>query len=519
MLAVRPLFFLSIALMAGIAASGYLSHPQVFAIILGVLSIALLLFVPRVAPIAALIGAAAVGVLRLDAASMPAANDVSGVAPASIARVEGYVSTDPDVRGDRVTFRLSAIRVAAHGMQSLVSGDVAVTVSGVADWSRLGVGDGDHVELTGELYRPDALANPGAGSWAEHLARQGVRCAMRVARPNAVAVLPGGRPNWFRHTAWATRAALLRGLRATLPSGDAAVMAGVLLGLRADLPPLLLAAFVATGTIHILATAGLHVGILYHLVMKAMELLTVNKKLAAATTIGGIWLYDLMAGGRMAVTRAAIMATIYLFAVIVERTPDVLNSLGAAALAILVAEPNQLFEAGFQTSFGAVLVIAVLMPVWNELWDEPLHKIRGRFTGWAARKASELTGLTIFAQMGASPVLASTFNIVSLTGSIANLIVVPLLFILIPTGLAIAAVGLWWPEGGEAVARFTIAPIIHFIVWIVSEFSRFPGAEIVIASPPAWVAVAFYALVAGVFLRVERRILRPMREDVQGTAS
>jgi competence protein ComEC len=366
--------------------------------------------------------------------------------------------------------------------------------------------DGDRVEIVGSLERASGLSNPGQDAWAQYLARRGVWSEMHARRLSAVRLLPGGQPNWFRSAAWAARSALLRSLRAILPRTDAAVLAGVLLGLRTDLPSDLLAAFVATGTIHILATAGLHVGILYKIVLDAFSCfswLTVPRKAAAAGTIAVLWLYDLMAGGRIAVTRAVIMATIYLASVILERSPDVLNSLGGAALAVLAFSPGQLLDAGFQASFAAVLMIALMMPVWDRLWERVLSSIRARWPRLFVRRALELAGLTLFAQTGAAPVIAHAFNVLALAGSVANLVVVPVLFYLIPAGLAIAIMGVWLHGPAAVLGHLMLSPALRFIVAVVTGAAAFPGASTVIVSPPLVRIAAYFAIAVFVFFRAE----------------
>ncbi len=504
MLATRPLLALSIPFMLGIALSCSHSVPFAVAVGVAVAGIALVAVDKRVAVVGTMLAACAIGALRYDSAIRVPANDISRIPPTRIAVVEGFVTTDPVVRDGRLAFTLRSVAVDAHGLHYAAMGSVAVTVLATT----AEIQDGDHLALTGALDHPVGLANPGSGSWAEYLARRGIRTQLLVGRPSAVGILPGGQPNPFRQAAWSIRAALLRSLKACLPQSDAAVLAGVLLGLRADLPASLLAAFVATGTIHILATAGLHVGIVYKALMSLLEVLSVHKKLAAMTTIGAIWVYDLMAGGRMAVTRAAIMASIYLLAIVVERTPDALNSLGAAAVAILAIEPTQLLESGFQTSFGAVLMIACMMPVWEKLWSQPVRAIHNRLLQSTCRRFSELAGLTLFAQLGAAPVLASAFNLVSILGSVANLIVVPILFYLIPVGLLVAISGIWLPHATSLVAHILVSPAIAVIVAVVRAFAGIPAASISVPSPPLLAIVAYYGVVVLLFVSNEKHLLR-----------
>ena len=91
---------------------------------------------------------------------------------------------------------------------------------------------------------------------------------------------------------------VLASVHAALPPTRAAVLSGILLGKRTELPPDLMADFVHTGTVHILASAGLHVGVVAFWLLFLCERLTLPRKISAALIIGTLWLYALMAGGR-----------------------------------------------------------------------------------------------------------------------------------------------------------------------------------------------------------------------------
>jgi len=513
MLATRPLFVLSIAFMVGIGAVAVwssLSTPSWIGAgcAIGIVGLILIARGGRVLLAGAILAAGAAGVLRYTGSMRAGFDDISRLAPAPYARVVGFIASDPDVRTGRATFYLTPVMALTAGIAHRVSGLTSVLVSIPHKGAEFDFHDGDRVELIGSLDRTSGLSNSGQDSWAQYLARRGVWCEMHVRRPVSIVLLSGGQPNWFRLAAWRARSALLRSLRSILPRQDAAVLAGVLLGLRTDLPTDLLAAFVATGTIHILATAGLHVGILYKLVLDALTWLTAPRKAAALGTIGALWLYDLMAGGRIAVTRAVIMATIYLVGIVIERSPDILNSLGCAALIVLAFSPGQLLDTGFEASFAAVLMIALMMPVWERYWDPAVEGMRGRWPRLICRRTTELVGLTLFAQAGAAPIIARSFNVVALAGSFANLIVVPILFYLIPAGLVIAIAGIWLPSIAGVLAHWLLAGPIGFIVAVVTWAARVPAASTVIASPSVVQIAAYFTIAVFVLLRSEAWLWR-----------
>ena len=120
----------------------------------------------------------------------------------------------------------------------------------------------------------------------------------------------------------------------------------------------------------------------------------------------------------------------------------------------------------------------------------------------------ELTGLTLFAAAGAAPIIAHSFNIVALTGSLANLIVVPVLFYLIPVGLVITIAGIWLPGFAAIFAHWLLSPAIHFIVVVVSGAARIPGASTVSISPSLVQIAAYYMIVAFIVLWTEKWLWR-----------
>ena len=275
------------------------------------------------------------------------------------------------------------------------------------------------------------------------------------------------------------------------------MLSGILIGHRTDLPPDLMSDFVHTGTVHILASAGLHVGIAAFWLQALCRRLTLPRKWGAILTIACLWLYALMCGGRPSVTRAVAMATLYFGALLFEREPDAPTTVGAAALLILLLQPTALLEPGFQMSFLTVLTLAVTMPIWDNFWRP---RIQSRFSQPLGRKAAlwavDMAGLSLLAQLGALPVVAASYNEVSLTGWLANLLVVPALFVVIPLGFLGAALwGLW--HGLGAILLTATGWGIERIVSVVRLLGETSWAYRALPTPPAPLLACFYALIYG----------------------
>ena len=437
------------------------------------------------------------GAVRMAAFEVVAPSDVSHLADGPrLVTLTGTVGSDPEARpGGRMTFFLRAASAQERGGSAAVTGEVWVTLG--QDAARnFPLDYGDRVRLTGLLTTPEDATNPGAFSWRDYLARRAVYGEMRVKRPGAAAALGGGSPNFFQSLAWQVRKRALWAINSSLPPVSAAVLSGILIGRRADLPPGLLADFVHTGTVHILASAGLHVGILAFWLERLGQKLTLPRKMQAVLLIATLLLYALVCGGRPAVVRAVLMAALYFGAALFEREPDGPTAVGAAALVILAGQPTALLEPGFQLSFLTIGTLAVTMPVWNGVWHPRLSRIKPPWLHKAAEWAVDGVGLSLLAQAGALPITAAAYSEISLSAWAANALVVPLLFLLIPIGFA--GIALWTVS--HTLGALLLAAAgggVTLIARVVTTLGELPWAYFALPPPPLPLILLFYTLVYG----------------------
>ena len=496
----RPLLLWSAAFAAGIGLAALGGLPPLAALSLAALGLIALTARkwPLLFPLGLLLLGLSAGALRLAAFQTVAPTDIShGNDQPAFVTVIGTITSDPDTRpGGRVTFFLRAESVEMRGRTEPVTGEVSVGLGPEAA-KNLALDYGDRAALQGVLATPATATNPGAFSWRDYLARRAVYSELKVNRPGAARVSGAGASNPVLQLAGHVRHMALAAIDGSLPAAQAAVLSGILIGRRADLPPDLLADFVHTGTVHILASAGLHVGILAFWLERLLHKLTLPRKLQSLVLIACLALYALVCGGRPAVVRAVLMAALYFGAVLFEREPDGPTAIGAAGLLILILQPTALLEPGFQVSFLTILTLAVTMPVWDMFWRPKLAaNFRQPLVHNAAKWAVDGIGLSLLAQLGAMPVIASTYNEVSLTSAAANVLVVPLLFGLIPLGFA--GIGLWtvWHSAGASLLTAAGWGTLC-IARIVRGFGELPWAFLALSPPPLPLVLTFYALVYG----------------------
>ena len=227
---------------------------------------------------------------------------------------------------------------------------------------------GDILLLRGRLEKPLSARNPGDFDYAAYLSRRGIHATL-VARRYAdwkrlpeTSVLQSAR-NPIMSLALGLRERVLEHGKKAHDRERAGVLNGILLGDRGDLPNALNEDFERTGTSHVLATAGLHVGMVVVLLLGSLGFCRVAHRPGLLLAMAMLVVYALMAGGRPSVVRAVLMAGVVLFGLLLEREPDLPNTLALAALVLLIYNPQNLFEPGFQFSFATVITIVLLMPL------------------------------------------------------------------------------------------------------------------------------------------------------------
>jgi len=433
------------------------------------------------AAIALLLGVVATGGARGVAAPLPP-DHVRNLGLPRTLHIEGRLAEEPRRWApDRARLLVDTERVAdAPG-----SGLIQVTAYGILP----PLTEGQRVAAPLRLHPATGFRNPGTYDYAAHLAREGIY-VVATTRAESVAPLDDPPPPWSVRVRRESVAAIGR----ALPPASAALLAGLLLGDRTELPRDIDEAFRRAGVYHVLAVSGFNVGILAASVWALCRLLRLPYRPSAVTAIVVVIAFALVVGPEPSVLRAVVMAVLVLVAALLDRAASVTNSLALAALAILAARPGDLFDPGFQLSFAATFgIVAAPLP-------------RGVIVG--------AVGVSAAAQLAVLPIALTHFNQLSTIGLVANLAVVPLAGVATIVGLV--AVGLSFiSEAIAAVAFDAVWPVLLGLRGVVLLAARVPGAVVHLPAP-GWLAVTCY--VAGLAALLvwharrgqPRRILLPL---------
>ncbi|MFW6108783.1 MAG: DNA internalization-related competence protein ComEC/Rec2, partial [bacterium] len=402
---------------------------------------------------------------------------------------------------ERERFPLEVSAVQAEGGWRRACGRVRVTVFEPAGGRR----GGDDVAVTGSLRLPHKPTNPGQFDYARLLRRRGID-AVLSATGRMVTVerrRASARPVRLAEQA---RRALLGVLRRSLAHSPRtqALLGAVLLGEREELDDEVEEAFKRSGTAHLLAISGLHVGVVACTVWWVTALVGLRRRAAAGVVLVTVVVYALVTGMTPSVLRATIMTVALVGALAGRRQLDPLHATALAALVLLALRPFDLFQAGFQLSFVAVVSIlcvcrelqVALRPVpklEQRLMVLELAPWHQRARLYLQRKAVPAAAVSLAAWLGVMPLIARYFGVFSPVTVLANLVAVPLLAIVVMMGflhLVLAAVSWWLGAVPGLLAQGASVALTE----VVAGAARLPGAWSYVPRPGLGWVVAYYAL-------------------------
>ncbi len=346
---------------------------------------------------------------------------------------------------------------------------------------------GTRITFRAEILPYPKPRNPGEFDYGRYLRLNDIDGIVAVRKGDSLSVLSSSSELSFSAAVVFLRVQLgniFNGLH-SLPV--AAFLRGIILADRSDISPEIKESFINTGTIHVLAVSGLHVGIVALIFLAVFGLLRVPRNIRPLVTIAALTGYMVLIGSPPSVVRATVMASVILFAQLLERKPDTINSIAVAALALLLWDSNELMNVGFQLSFSAVLSIVLLYPVLENL----IHRIPERFEEVKAIDyALKLCAVSLAAQLGTLPFTAYYFERISLISLVANVIVVPLIGIAVMVGFAAIAFS-FWPLLASIFAEVNEL-LVRIIFGFVETASKVPYAYFEITDAGVMFPVFFY---------------------------
>jgi len=348
---------------------------------------------------------------------------------------------------------------------------------------------GDYLFLEGKLHRPFEEKQKNSFSYRKFLERKSIFHILSVKKDGIISLEDSGGGNFFRRVAFNLRGDLKEIFLENLSKNEAYLMQAVILGDRCNIPKHIKAIFENTGVAHILAISGLHLGIVGFVIFLFLKMLPIPRRGRYFATICLLIFYSFLAGGRPSVVRATIMAVVFLMSFIVEREGNSFNTLGFASLLILLMNPLNLFDVGFQLSFISVFAIIFLYPKFMNMFKKLFSDKQPRIIRYFLQSFA----ISLSSYLGVAGLIVYYFQIVTPIALVANLIVVPLITAIVALGVGVLFVGAVFPPAVFLFAN-CIKVLLNLMVSSIFLFVQIPGAYFRVRDAPLWGVLLYYAL-------------------------
>ena len=389
------------------------------------------------------------------------------------------------------------------------------------DWLR--VNYGDVLKLTGRFQIPWEFED---FNYREYLLQRDIWSVVTVREGGQIERLDENKGNPILRWGYRAREFLFALIDKYISAPEAGLLKGLLFGERAYLSKEIEESFRDAGVMHVLAVSGMNLGMIFVIFWWALRLFKVPHTKIYLIALPVVLFYLLMVGFEVSLWRATL---IFLFValglVVAERGlilkswADLFQALSAAALVILVFQPQALFDVSFQLSFAATASIIFFLPPIQKLlerWEAEKDSLKSKsqksqvsdtVLDWIIRRSRRWLvislAVSIAAQLGVMPILAYSFNRVYLLSLFANLVVVPLVTLALWGGIFVLVLGALVSEVASLLGGLE-GWLLSVLSVIVDLFAGLPLSYVEFGRGDVLLMIAAFPMILGLRLLLDR---------------
>lgn len=312
------------------------------------------------------------------------------------------------------------------------------------------------------------------------------------------------RKNKFKQKSYKIKIYIEDFLDSTLDSENSDIAKSIVFGNQGYLSEKKLDIFSKTGTAHIMAVSGLHVGLIVIIIDNALKLIKVGRNRRLCLVILILIFYSYMVYFPVSIVRAGSMYALYVMAYFLNRRYDSINALFFIAFMLLIYRPLSIFSISFQLSFVATLSILLLSPIINKKLSKKI--------GFLA----PLLAITLSAQIGTLPIMAYYFNQISVISLVTNLLIVPLLGPILSILFIGISVGLISFELGFFINQISNA-LLSYVNWISTKCAIIPYGSFEVNQIKFKYIACYYILIGAIYFLYKRKESKNLKEELMIT--
>lgn len=412
------------------------------------------------------------------------------------------------------TIILKSISIIQNNLKYSYSGKLQCELTNTQEVQSLRLGQ--HIVLEGVFSHFDAATNHGEFDVRAYSAGKGIGGRVRKAQ----ILVAEEDYSFLREKLFAFRRRLHDRLAKVFPEKEASVMQTLLLGEKEELDAEVKALYQRNGIAHILSISGLHITLLGMGCYRLLKRLGAPVRVAAAGGAMALLLYGMMVGMSVSASRAIGMYLLQMLGIFVGRTYDMLTGVGLLAALLVLQQPERLGDVSFLMSFGAVLGICLLTPVfagdgrednagvetasgvvawlltvtdilgdsayernkYREGWRKVVYERLWRMVSALKSGFAASAGVILFTL----PIQLWFFYEIPVYSVLLNLLVLPFMSVVMAGGILSLIPGL-------GIAGTVDCLILWWYEWICERFGELPGAVWCVGRPAKWQMIVYYS--------------------------
>ncbi len=325
---------------------------------------------------------------------------------------------------------------------------------------------GDHILVNGSPQEVRPPANPGEFDFKRFLSFKNISHQQFVQPEDVKFIYSASRKGFIYYSHQARAWSMSKLNQYVHGEKQLAIVSALVLGVTDGIDNNLQNAYAASGAMHVLAVSGMHVGIIYAIVLFLLKPLSKykwSKGVVALVSLLFLWAFAFVTGLSPSVLRAVTMFSFIALARPFGMRTNIYNTLAASAFVLLIYNPYLIMSVGFQLSYLAVLGIVYLQrPLYN-LWE-----IQNRLGDWIW----QLTCVSIAAQIATFALGLLYFHQFPIYFLISNLFVIPLATLVLVIGIFLLAISFLSPLA--SLVGMALENLIRILNWIVFKTEALP---------------------------------------------
>lgn len=360
---------------------------------------------------------------------------------------------------------------------------------------------GRKISCTGSFEAFDGELNPGQFDAASYYKNEGYTGILNAENIRIVKEEESFSPDIYLHR---LNLAISDKYKKILGDKNAGSLSAMVLGDKRGLDEEIKELYQENSISHLLSISGLHISLLGGAVFLFLRRLKVSFRFPLIASSIILIIYGAFTGFSVSTSRAVIMMSVLFISFVIGKSYDLPSGLALAALILIVINHRAIYQSGFLLSFFAVIGIFYIMPELLYIFKVDIYHKKGIIKGLHLFLASIISSISIL--LATLPIVLNNFYEVSLTGIILNIIVIPLMSLVVITGLLGGFVALV----SELLGSFILG-ITHYILNLYTLLCRLGDRltflRLIIGKPDKWQIVLYYLLLVILFyfLALKRR--------------